>query len=143
MNKPVAFVTGSLVGASLAYLFDPDRGRSRRSRLSDQAAALARDTAETAKSKLEYQAGVATGAIHDLNESFRADRTFDDDTLLQKVRSEVLGYWDLDGIEIDVRDGHVTITGPIHDEASRRRLVTMIRDVEGVDLVDDRLRSRV
>lgn len=141
MPKTLLIGIGAATGALLAYLFDPDRGRSRRARLSDQAAARGRELSETMRKTAEYQRGVARGVVHDVTRPFRADEEYDDETLLQKVRSEALGYWDgSESIEIDITDGMVRITGSVGDEAERDRLIELIRDVEGVSLVDDRLR---
>lgn len=134
------FTAGVASGAALAYLVDPDRGRSRRARLSDQSKAKARDMKRSMKSGLEYQRGVAKGVVHDLTEPLRPNRQFDDETLLQKLKSEALGYWDHpDTIEVDISDGIVRLTGDVDDEESRDQLVKLIRRVDGVGLIDDRL----
>lgn len=141
MRKSSLIGIGAAVGALLAYLFDPDRGRSRRARLSDQAAARSRDLTETMRQTAEYQKGVAKGIIHDASEAFRPDNVYDDETLMQKVRSEALGYWDgSDSIEIDITDGKVELSGSVPDSASHDQLLSLIRDVEGVGLIDDRLK---
>ena len=140
MRKSSLIGIGAAVGALLAYLFDPDRGRSRRARLSDQAAARSRDITETMRQTAEYQKGVAKGIIHDTSEVFRPDNVYDDETLMQKVRSEALGYWDgSESIEIDITDGKVELSGSVRDSASHDQLLSLIRDVEGVGLIDDRL----
>jgi osmotically-inducible protein OsmY len=89
----------------------------------------------------EYQKGVAKGIIHDASEAFRPDNVYDDETLMQKVRSEALGYWDgSESIEIDITDGKVELSGSVRDSASHDQLLSLIRDVEGVGLIDDRLK---
>ncbi len=141
MPKTLLIGIGAAAGAMLAYLFDPDRGRSRRARLADQAAARGRDLTESVRKQAEYQKGVAKGIIHEASDALRTKEEYDDETLLQKVRSEALGYWDgSDSIEIDITDGMVRITGSVESEDSRERLIELIRDVDGVSLVDDRLR---
>jgi osmotically-inducible protein OsmY len=141
MRKSSLIGIGAAVGALLAYLFDPDRGRSRRARLSDQAAARSRDLTNTMRQTAEYQKGVAKGIIHDASEAFRPDNVYDDETLMQKVRSEALGYWDgSESIEIDITDGKVELSGSVRDSASHDQLLSLIRDVEGVGLIDDRLK---
>lgn len=133
-------VTGLASGAAIAYLVDPDRGRSRRARLGDQSKAKARDVSSSVRSGIEYQKGVARGVVHDLTEPLRPEPIYDDDTLLQKLRSEALGYWDHpDTIEIDISDGVVRLSGDVSDEAARDRLMKLIRRVDGVGLIDDRL----
>ena len=131
---------GAVVGGLLVYLFDPDRGRSRRARLSDQAAARGRDLTESMKKTVEYQKGKARGVVHDVSKTFGPEENYDDETLIQKVKSEALGYWQDSGeIEIDITDGTVRVTGSVSDSSSRDRLIGLIRDVDGVEMIDDRL----
>lgn len=141
MRRFTFFTVAAGIGAAIAYLFDPDRGRTRRAKLADQAAARARDATEAAKARAEYQKGVAKGFIHEATETLRPERGYDDDTLLQKVRSEALGYWpDSQSVEVDISNGMVRISGSVEKEADRERLIELIRDVEGVAMIDDRLR---
>jgi osmotically-inducible protein OsmY len=141
MRRALFFGMAAVIGAAVAYLFDPDRGRSRRAQLTDQAGARARDASESVKAKTEYQRGVAKGLLHEATESMRGEKVYDDATLLQKVRSEALGYWpDSQSIEIDITDGMVRVTGTVGNKTERERLVELIRDVDGVGLIDDRLR---
>ncbi len=142
MRKFTGFLLGAVVGAVLGYLFDPDRGRSRRARLADQTAAGARDVTEAVKTGVEYQKGVMKGAVHDLTETVRPEEHFDDETLLQKVRSEAVGR--LDGstahLEIDISDGEVRLSGSLASVEDRDRLFELIRQVEGVSGIDDQTR---
>lgn len=127
------------VASLLTYLFDPDRGRSRRAKLSDQLAARGRDAADTVRAQAKYQKGVAEGLAHEAKSVFEEPRELDDETILEKVRSEALGPADIDGSQvwIDVRGGHVSITGSIDDEDGRNRLLKLIEGVEGVNSVED------
>jgi osmotically-inducible protein OsmY len=139
-GKITTFALGATAGAAVAYLLDPDRGGARRARLSDQAKSRARTVSDSLKSGIEYQQGVAKGMVHDLTEILRPPREYDDDTLLQKVRSEALGYWDHpDTIDVDISDGSVRLTGRVESEKGRDRLIELIRAVDGVGLIDDRL----
>ena len=140
MRKSWMFAFGAVIGAGIAYLLDPDRGRSRRARLADQAAARGRDAAETAKQAFEYQKGVMKGAAHDLADRFQPEAAYDDETLIQKVRSEALGYWDgSDSVEVDISNGVVTVSGSVHDTEEHDRLLALIEDVDGITIIDDRL----
>jgi osmotically-inducible protein OsmY len=135
------FAAAAAIGAAIAYMFDPDRGRTRRARIADQAAARARDAADAVKAKAEYQKGVAKGIIHDVTEPLRGNGSYDDDTLLQKVKSEALGYWpDSHEIEVDITNGMVRVSGTVAKESDRENLIKLIRDVEGVGLIDDRIK---
>lgn len=139
MRKTLLMIASAAVGAALAYLFDPDRGRSRRAQLSDQAKSQIRDATETVRARAEYQAGVARGAFHEAKSSFEPEREFDQETLLQKVRSEALGHFPSEAVEVDITDGTVRVSGSISSSADRELLLEMIHDVEGVHTVEDRL----
>lgn len=140
MPKFMSLGVAAAMGAAAAYLFDPDRGRLRRAKLSDQTRARTRAAMETVKSKAEYQKGAAKGILHDIAEPLRAEGNYDDNTLLQKVRSEVIGHWpDNESIEVDITEGAVRVSGAIDNARDRKRLIRMIKDVDGVDLVEDRL----
>ena len=118
----------------------PDRGRSRRAKLSDQAAALARKAEEKTRAQAEYQKGVVQGLAHDLTEPFRPEPEFDDDTLRQKVKSEAIGRWDgpKNDVEVDVDNGVVTLKGNI-DAQNVDRLIRLVKGVPGVASVNDQL----
>jgi osmotically-inducible protein OsmY len=130
---------GAAIGAAV-YLLDPDRGRSRRAKLADQASSAARKTGEKIEAQARYQKGVVQGLAHDLTEPFRPEPEFDDDTLAQKVRSEALGRWqgDKKDIDISVKDGIVTLKGTATEELSAE-LVDMVGSVPGVRSVEDHL----
>lgn len=123
-------------GATVAYLFDPTMGRSRRARLGDRIAAGARTAIDRAGAKARYQRGVAQGMLHRVTEPWSGETDIDDDTLLQKVRSEALGRWQGPGseIEIDVDQGVVTLRGPVRARDAED-LVARIERVRGVDEV--------
>jgi osmotically-inducible protein OsmY len=141
MRKLTSFGLAAALGAAVAYILDPDRGRSRRAKLADQAAARARDAAGTVKAKAEYQKGVAKGLIHEAADVFSPEEPVDDDILLQKVKSEALGYWpDSKDIEVDITNGMVRVSGTVGNESDRESLIQLIRKVDGVGLIDDRLR---
>lgn len=140
VRNAVTIGMGVMIGALLMYLLDPERGRTRRVRISDQAAARGRDISESVGKVAEHQKGRARGVVHDVSTAFRTEQEHDDQTLVQKVRSEVLGYWDDSDIEVNITDGMVKVSGTVPDASSRDRLLSLIRNVEGVDLVEDRLK---
>jgi len=140
MRKLGTFALGITTGGAIAYLLDPDRGRSRRARLRDQTKSQIRTASESMKNRLEYQRGVARGIMHDLTGPLGPQRQYTDDTLLQKVKSEALGHWDHEGtIDVEIRDGVVMLTGRVDSETGRDRLIELIQAVDGVGLIDDRV----
>ena len=99
-----------------------------------------RDATETVRSQAEYQAGVAKGAFHEAASSVTPERHFDDETLVQKVKSEALGQFSSqESVEVEVTDGTITVSGSVPDEEQREQLLQMIREVEGVEAIEDRL----
>ncbi|MGH8873546.1 MAG: BON domain-containing protein [Acidimicrobiia bacterium] len=131
------------IGATVAvgaYLLDPDLGRTRRARLADQAGAIARTAGDRIRARARYQKGVAQGVMHKVSEPFQPPIEVDDDTLLQKIRSEAVGRWQgpKHDLEIDVDNGVVTLRGT----ASRDRaeeLIHLVESVKGVDAVTDEM----
>lgn len=140
MSKFVRIVGIGAAAAAAMYLLDPDRGRSRRAKLSDQAAALARKAEEKARAQAEYQKGVAQGLAHDLTEPFRPRPDFDDETLRQKVKSEAIGRWEgpKSDVEVDVESGVVTLKGNV-DSENVDQLIRLVKGVPGVASVSDQL----
>lgn len=136
------FVAGlvSLAGL-ITYLLDPDRGRGRRSRLADQLSAKGRDVADKVSAKAKYQKGVFEGVAHEVAAIFEEDAVYDDETLMQKVRSEAIGPSGVDAADLvlDITDGTVHLTGSVSDKKAHRRLVDLIGKVDGVREVDDTL----
>jgi len=140
MGRVGTFALGIATGGAIGYLLDPDRGRSRRARLRDQTKSQVRTASMSLKNRLDYQRGVARGIMHDLAKPLGPEREYTDDTLLQKVKSEALGHWDHKGtIDVDIRDGMVMLTGRVDSETDGDRLIELIRAVDGVGLIDDRV----
>ena len=137
----LALITGAAVGAACAYLLDPDRGKARRARISDQTAAMARKATRRSKSWVEYQKGTARGAAHKLSKQFKKEELFDDDKLLQKIRSEALGPWApvREDISIEVDNGVVTLDGRVSSSGDHEQLLDLISQVEGVAAIRDRV----
>lgn len=140
MSKFVRIVGIGAAAAAAMYLLDPDRGRARRAKLSDQAAAMARKAEEKGRAQAEHQKGVVQGLAHDLTEPFRPDREFDDETLHQKVKSEAIGRWDgpKNAVEVDVDKGVVTLKGNV-DVENVDDLIRLVKGVPGVASVNDQL----
>ena len=127
-----------MVGAFLAYLLDPQQGKGRRARLRDQTKAQLRDLRGAIRRRSEYEAGRIRGVAHEVVEPFTADdREFDDVSLRQKIKSEVLGRERLSDVEVDVENGMVTVTGSLED-AQSRRIAEQVAKIPGVESVDFR-----
>lgn len=134
------------VGAIAAYLFDPNNGKARRARAKDQVAAAARSLKEQTSAQATYQRNVVEGWVHETKSAMRPPREFDDNTLVQKVKSEVLGNWTAQGhppVEAEASDGNVTLTTDLPEQATQDELIERVRRVEGVKDVSLRDRQSV
>jgi osmotically-inducible protein OsmY len=120
--------------ALVAYLFDPERGKGRRAKLRDQTKSRIRKVQDATRRQVEFQSNRVMGLAHELM-SEDASPVLDDDLILQKVKSEVIGPAQLPSVEVDVRNGVVTISGDI-DDAQYRRLAIEIGKISGVESVD-------
>jgi hypothetical protein len=139
MGKRMRFVAGAMAGAVMQYLFDPQVGRTRRVRLADQAAARMRDLKRGADRKLRYQKGRIQGLVYETFERGEGDAPADDEVVLQRIRSSVIGPYpgDLSGLDLRIESGVVILTGTAPQQV-RRNLVDQIRQVAGVrGVVDD------
>jgi hypothetical protein len=135
-----AFVKGAALGAATAYLFDPDSGDGRRARLRDQAGALVRQGRERADGLSRHAGTMIEGKLHEFGGTADLDRSVDDATVADRIRSEVLGRGDLeaDGVLVNVEYGKAQLRGAaptaqtIEDIVDRTRAVAGVVDVENL-----------
>ena len=120
--------------AIMAYLFDRDRGKGRRAQLMDQTKARVRRATEAARKQADYQSNRIEGLTHQFKAGESAD-DLDDVIIRQKVKSEVIGPAELPNIEVDVRNGVVTLSGDLED-SQYRDLMKKIMMISGVHSVD-------
>lgn len=130
-------------GVVLGYFFDPDMGRTRRARISDQAKAKVRDQIRSLRSSVAYQKGVARGAVYRLTKPLRRGAV-DDETLADRIRSQAIGRWRRDAtdpgdVEVEVSEGKTFIKGTVSRKGDRKRLLELVEAVDGVDAVEDQL----
>lgn len=119
-------------GAATAYLFDPARGRRRRSELRDRGRATIRREWRSVERQAHYERGRVEGIAHKLRQSSpRAPE--DDATLVDKIRSEVLGRIVAGPhITLDAVAGVVTLRGQIADQDRALDIEGQVRQVPGV-----------
>jgi hypothetical protein len=135
-DKMAALAKMAAVGvgsALIAYLFDPERGKGRRARLNDQTRSRWRRIKDAARQQMEYQSNRLQGLAHELKPD-GPPVDLDDDLIRQKIKSEVVGPAQLANIEIDVRDGAVTVSGDI-DDSQYQQLARAIAKLPGVESV--------
>lgn len=126
---------GSAAGATLAALFDPVRGKARRARIVDQSTAFFRR-----RGRRVGRFGRKLG--HDL-EGFRERQVYgrtgeyvapNDETLKQKVESEVLGRADVPkgSILVNAEDGVIVLRGQVDTPEQVNHVESLVLKVDGV-----------
>lgn len=129
------------LGAAAQYFLDPERGNARRAQARDQVQAATRKAQRRAEGKAEYErereAGLAYEASHP------QQPPDDDNTVTDKVRSEVLGRHEFSPytINVDTVEGVVTLRGLVDDPAVIADLEQSVRKVVGVRDVENLLHS--
>ncbi|HKJ56542.1 MAG TPA: BON domain-containing protein [Nitriliruptoraceae bacterium] len=133
---------GGAAGAALAYLQDPDRGKARRTQLSDQVTSQARAVADQASTQATQAANKAKGSAIEATKAILPDDVPEDsEILVQRVKSQVLGHRDgTDNITVTATPGgEVTLTGTVDDLDTVDELVDEIGAVNGVTHVESHL----
>jgi hypothetical protein len=131
---------GAATGACVMYFADPHAGRRRRALVRDRFAhlghILTRRVPGRVERRMRFMRGVATGVRHDAAAFVRVDGHegfVDDETLVARVRSEVLRNQHVKAgeIHVDAYEGIVTLRGEVgaHEISD---LVTATTRVEGV-----------
>jgi osmotically-inducible protein OsmY len=137
------FALGGALGALLAYFFDPRNGRGRRHQFRDRTLARVRSggrkVAHVGRGVAAETYGVAQKAQH-LKE---APKDFDDATLADKVRSQVLRDPDLPKgqINVNAQNGVVQLRGEVPRPELIDELVSQTRKVQGVRDVENLLHT--
>jgi osmotically-inducible protein OsmY len=135
---------GMACGAIGSHFLDADRGHARRTRARDQLTAASRRIMRrfehASASRIHYTSARATGALRrSLHNLVRVEP--DDATLVQKVRSEVLGREAFRhyGISVDATDGVVHLRGEVPTPSRIDEVVAAVSCVYGVRHVDSYL----
>jgi osmotically-inducible protein OsmY len=138
------FAFGAAMGAALAYFFDPENGKRRRSIARDRALAFFRRTghqAGRAGQAAESQAyGMTQKAVH-LKEQPKEQP--DDATLARKVETELFRDADVPKGDIDVNaeNGVVYLRGEVADESLIDALEKSAKKIQGVRDVENFLHA--
>jgi hypothetical protein len=134
----IAVVAFSL-GGVLMYFFDRASGRRRRALVRDKVAhmrrVVTRDTRRAVSRRGRFFRGVARGVRHDAAELLpHRHAVVDDDTLVARVRSDVLRRASVPAgdVHVDVYEGCVTLRGQLGSVDEIRRVEDATRHLEGV-----------
>jgi gas vesicle protein len=137
------FALGGALGALVAYFFDPQNGKGRRHQFRDRSLALfrsgGRKAARAGRGVAADTYGVAKKAQHLKEEP----KDFDDATLADKVRSEVLRDPEMPKgqINVNVQNGVVQLRGEVRSRDLIDELVSQTRKVGGVRDVENLLHA--
>lgn len=130
------------LGALLMYFFDTNSGRRRRALVRDKLAhgkrVFRRDVPRIAQRRTRFLGGVARGVRHHAAGMAPHRRGHvDDDTLVARVRSEVLRRASVKAgeIHVDAYEGCVTLRGQLEHEDEIRRIVEATGRIDGVTQV--------
>ena len=125
---------GGLIGAAIAYLFDPQNGRRRRAMLRDRSAATARQGGREAAQVGRAAAAEAKGVSEKAKHLREEPKEYDDATLAQKVQSEIFRDADIPKgqINVNAEDGIVVLRGEVDRPELMDELVEKTRQVQGV-----------
>jgi osmotically-inducible protein OsmY len=135
------FALAGAIGAALAYFFDPDNGRRRRSIARDKAGKYVRQTGRQAQGVAAEAQGLKQKATH-LREQPKPQP--DDVTLARKVESEIFRGADVPKgqINVNVEDGVVYLRGELEQRDLIQDLESQARNVQGVRGVENLLHVR-
>jgi hypothetical protein len=141
------FLTGALLGATVAYLWDPRTGARRRAVTRDKAGKYAREARRWVRGRARVTSDHAQGLRHELAKhapGYTPSPTPDTDTFIkQRVESELghATHLPLSLVNFDAAEGIVRIRGTVPDALAAEEIVARAAAVEGVRAVVSLMRT--
>jgi hyperosmotically inducible protein len=135
--------TAFLTGAGAAYFLDPKTGKRRRHVARDRLLRALRLLRHGAVKKAKLAGGRARGLAAIARRGVRTPAVaVDDETVVQRIRSDALRDVELSTSQIDVRveDGYARLSGSVATIDDEERLVSRVRKVPGVKEVSAEVR---
>jgi osmotically-inducible protein OsmY len=134
------FALAGAIGAALAYFFDPDNGRRRRSIARDKTGKYFRQVGTQAQGVAAQAEGVKQKATH-LKEEPKPQP--DDVTLARKVETEIFRGAEVPKgkINVNAENGKVVLRGEADSAEMIDELVDKARTVQGVQDVENLLHT--
>lgn len=125
---------GAALGAAAAFLLDPDRGRSRRARYGDKAAALVRRGVRETGHALRTARASAVGRIEAARHPGGGDPDLNDATLAAKVETELFRDQSLPkgNLNVNVERGIVVLRGQVDSDTQRAEIEAKAAAIPGV-----------
>ncbi|HEY3210563.1 MAG TPA: BON domain-containing protein [Actinomycetota bacterium] len=132
--KKRSILAAGAVGAALAYFFDPDRGRGRRTKARDRMTAVFRRFGKRGGRLARRAESEAYGAWQRATHLSPENPPTDDETLKQKVETELFGKPDVEKgkIVVNVEDGVVVLRGEVASPEQMTELAQLALEVPGV-----------
>src|SRR6188472_2306229 len=141
MSRLLSASLGAAIGATAAFLLDPERGRARRAQLADRSTALGRRAIHNGERELRFVSSWLGGQAGAIRARGRPGEWVNDATLKERVESELLGDPDVPkgALNINAEQGIVVLRGEVPDEAMRDGLARRAGDIKGVWYVENLL----
>ncbi len=137
----LAALLGGAAGAAAAYLLDPERGRTRRARLGDQAAARLRDLGGAVERGTKRAGTQAFAIRQQASHRGNGQPMPNDSALSDKVTTELFGDPSIPQgkININVEEGVVVLRGEVDASSQADALIKKAEQIAGVIRVDSLL----
>jgi uncharacterized membrane protein/osmotically-inducible protein OsmY len=140
MNKNLLLLGGIGLGAGLMYIFDPDRGRRRRTTARDAAHHIVNVLDDAVGKTSRDLSNRAQGLVAELDSIFRCEDA-DDDVVAARVRSKLgRAVSHPHAVQVAVNQGRVTLSGQIL-ATEVDQLLNRVWSVRGVTGVENRLEA--
>ena len=137
MRKGMSILGGLGLGAGLAYLLDPDRGKRRRAVFREKVKHFWRVTSRAVNKKSHDLSNRTRGVLAEVNTASHEEAS--DDVLVDRVRSEMGHAVSNPGaIQVTADQGRVTLVGSVFRNEVQQ-LLACISSVRGVSEVRNRL----
>jgi osmotically-inducible protein OsmY len=133
-QKLTLFAAGSVAGALVAYLFDPQRGKARRNKAVDRAAGAFRRVSRRTQRFGRHMTSDARGLAQRMASRRTVRIPENDAVLVSKVETEVFGNPDFPkgSVNINAEDGIITLRGQVERPDLIKRMEKAVRRVDGV-----------
>jgi osmotically-inducible protein OsmY len=137
------FLRFAVIGAALAYFFDPQQGARRRNMARDRFVAFFRRRGREAARAGRGVGAEAYGLKQKATHLREEPKTFDDQTLKAKVESEVFRPADAPKgtVNVNVENGVVYLRGEVERPEIVSELESRVRSVQGVERVENLLHT--
>ena len=134
IQKIAVGLAGGAIGATIAFLADPPRGKARRTRLLDQSAATARHAGRAASRAVRAATSTAEGKLEALTTAGTRVAPTDDVTLRDRAETQLFRDADVPkgSINISAERGVLVLRGEVPDTGMRERLEREAAGIDGV-----------